>query len=77
MLCAWARLILLRLSARILSVPPKLLPAAQLAIQTEKKLVKPASQPCCSPTQAFVTPQTSIQACAYCPKAGRLGSQCS
>ena len=37
----------------------------QIAIQTEKKLTKPASQPCCSPSLAFTTPQTSIQACVW------------
>ena len=35
----------------------------QIAIQTEKKLTKPASQPCCSPALGFITPQTSIQVC--------------
>ena len=35
--------------------------AVQIAIQTEKKLTKPASQPCCSPSLAFTTPTTSIQ----------------
>ncbi len=33
----------------------------QIGIQTEKKLTKPASQPCCSPSLTFATPATSFQ----------------